>query len=71
LAAADHLRQTQQLATPPDTDGRRQATLDAARTALGRPAFAAAWRTGRRIPLDTMVADAVAMSPGIGAAGTG
>jgi diguanylate cyclase (GGDEF)-like protein len=60
LAAAEQLRQSQRIVAPPDIDGRRQATLDSARTAIGGPAFAAAWRAGRRAPLDLVVAEATA-----------
>jgi predicted ATPase len=60
LAAAEHLRQSQRIVAPPDIDGRRQATLDSARAAVGGPAFAAAWRAGRRAPLDLIVAEATA-----------
>jgi diguanylate cyclase (GGDEF)-like protein len=69
LAAAEQLRQSQRIVAPPDIDGRRQATLDGARTAIGGPAFAAAWRAGRRAPLDLVVAEATAsalpQAPGI------
>jgi diguanylate cyclase (GGDEF)-like protein len=65
LAAAEQLRQSQRIVAPPDTGGRRQATLETARSALGGPAFTASWRAGRRTPLDTVVAEAVtAAGPG-------
>ena len=60
LAAAEQLRQSQRIVAPPDVYGRRQATLDRARTAIGGPAFTAAWRAGRRAPLDLVVAEATA-----------
>lgn len=60
LAAAEQLRQSQHIVAPSDTGGRRQATLEAARSALGGPAFTTSWRAGRRTPLDTVVAEAVA-----------
>ncbi|HEX8344602.1 MAG TPA: diguanylate cyclase [Actinoplanes sp.] len=57
LAGADRLRQSRNLITPAD-DGRRDAAITAARSALGGSAFAAAWRAGRGTALEALLPQA-------------
>jgi diguanylate cyclase (GGDEF)-like protein len=63
LAAAETLRSAQGLVAAPDVQARREAAVAAARAALGGPAFAEAWRAGRRATLDDAVAAARAPLP--------
>ncbi len=63
LAAAETLRSAQGLVAAPDVQARRETAVAAARAALGGPAFAEAWRAGRRATLDDAVAAARAPQP--------
>jgi hypothetical protein len=57
LAAAESLHQARRIGALPDSGGRREATREALRRAVGDPVFAAAWRSGRRASLDAIVAE--------------
>jgi tetratricopeptide (TPR) repeat protein len=57
LAAAENLHQARRTGALPDSGGRREATREALRSAVGDPVFAAAWRSGRRASLDAIVAE--------------
>jgi hypothetical protein len=63
LGAADDLRERYRLAPAPDAE-RRAEIERASRAALGGPAFADAYRTGRATPLDLLVDEALDRHPG-------
>jgi diguanylate cyclase (GGDEF)-like protein len=57
LAAAESLHQARRIGALPDSGGRREATQEALRRAVGDQVFAAAWRSGRRASLESIVAE--------------
>jgi predicted ATPase/DNA-binding CsgD family transcriptional regulator len=60
IAAATDLREARKEPLPPVYRARRDHLLSAARTRLGSVGFAAAWGGGRALPLDAIVAEALA-----------
>ncbi len=60
LAAAETLRETTGVDWPAARGAAQERTVAALRSTLGADAFARAWEAGRRLPLDEIVADALA-----------
>jgi predicted ATPase/DNA-binding CsgD family transcriptional regulator len=60
LAAAETLRETTGIDRPAARGAAQERTVAALRSALGEDAVARAWEVGRRLPLDEIVAEALA-----------
>jgi predicted ATPase/DNA-binding CsgD family transcriptional regulator len=59
LAAAETVRESTGVDRPAARGAEQERTVAALRSRLGADAFARAWETGRRLPLDEIVADAL------------
>ncbi|MDQ3657877.1 MAG: LuxR C-terminal-related transcriptional regulator [Chloroflexota bacterium] len=64
LGALERLWELSGLALAEADRESRERSLEKARTNLGEPAFAAAWATGRSIPTDRMLEEALAFAEG-------
>jgi predicted ATPase/DNA-binding SARP family transcriptional activator len=62
FGAAETLREAGRVVLPPVDRAEHEASVDAARTALGEEAFAAAWAAGRALSMEQAITDALGQS---------